>query len=197
MLIASSLLIIMFYTIYYRIKVYPHSKLISAMVGKSISMALEMASSFSIGLFLGILLQGQLAFSTIGSILLSFLICITISYPFGLLACFEGLFSSSLMGSTMGAMLGEMIPVNHTTLMIVTMDIIYLLMISFIVMMIHREIRKKEIFQTIEFQLNPFFTTILIPCLIIGIATIFDIHHKENKSTMNLQEHHTHMKMDH
>lgn len=92
MLIASSLLIIMFYTIYYRIKVYPHSKLISAMVGKSISMALEMASSFSIGLFLGILLQGQLAFSTIGSILLSFLICITISYPFGLLACFEGLF---------------------------------------------------------------------------------------------------------
>ncbi|WP_155837302.1 hypothetical protein [Aneurinibacillus terranovensis] len=160
------------------------------MTGKSITMAMGMVSSLMVGLFSAILLQGQLAVSTVLAILISMLIAYFIGQPFGLLAVIEAL-AASLMGSMMGAMLGEMLPVNHTTLLIIPMDAIYLFSVSSIMMLIHKEIVKKDVQAHRSYS---FLVTIAIPILLIGMATFLDINHTENKQNMSSHNHHHMMK---
>lgn len=193
MLLIMSALVVLVYTIYYGTKVYLNKQHVSLMMAKSITMAMGMVSSLMIGLFLGILLQGQLAVSTILSILISMLIAFFIGHPFGSLVVIEAL-SSSLMGSMMGAMLGEMLPTGYTSLLIISLDVIYLLIVSALIMLIRKEATKKnsQIFGT--YRPYSFLLTIAIPILLIGMATFLDINHTESKHDMDNDNHHHMMK---
>lgn len=189
MLLTISACIILFYTIYYRRRIYLNKQFLSSMTGKSISMAVGMISSLAIGLIIAIPLQGQLAVSTILSVLISLLVAWFISQPFGSLPVIEAM-AASLMGSMMGAMLGEMLPSNHTTLVIISMDVIYLFSVSSILTLIRKEAAKAD--PPVLNRSQPYFFVlkIVIPFLLIAIATFLDQNHTDTKQDINTHTHH-------
>ena len=192
MLLTISACIILFYTIYYRRRIYLNKQFLSSMTGKSISMAVGMISSLAIGLIIAIPLQGQLAVSTILSVLISLLVAWFISQPFGSLPVIEAL-AASLMGSMMGAMLGEMLPSNHTTLVMISMDVIYLSSVSSILTFIGKEAAAQADPPTLNRSQPYFFVLkIVIPFLLIAIATFLDQNHTDTKQDINT---HTHQHM--
>lgn len=193
MLLSISALMIVLYTIYYGTKVYPNKQSLRPMTGKSISMALGMVSSLAIGLFIAIPLQGQLAVATVLAITVSTLVACFIGKPFGLLAVIEAL-AATLMGSMMGAMLGEMLPTNNVKLMIISMDAIYLFSISSVMMLINKEIAKNDFQTPGTRQSFSFLLTLAIPFLLIGMATLLDTNHMNDKKSIGEHNHHHMMK---
>ena len=189
MLLTISACIILFYTIYYRRRIYVSKQFLNSMTGKSISMAVGMISSLAIGLIIAIPLQGQLAVSTILSVLMSLLVAWFISQPFGSLPVIEAL-AASLMGSMMGAMLGEMLPSNHTTLVMISMDVIYLLSVSSILTLIRKEAAKAAPPVLNRSQSYFFVLKIVIPFLLIAIATFLDQNHTDTKQDIDPHAHH-------
>ena len=190
MLLTISACIILFYTIYYRRRIYVSKQFLNSMTGKSISMAVGMISSLAIGLIIAIPLQGQLAVSTILSVLMSLLVAWFISQPFGSLAMIEAL-AASLMGSMMGAMLGEMLPSNHTTLVMISMDVIYLFSVSSILTFIGKEAAAKADPPILN-RSQPYFFVLklVIPFLLIAIATFLDQNHTDTKQDIDPHAHH-------
>jgi hypothetical protein len=188
-----SALIFLIYTIYYGTKVYPNKGHLSLMTGKSITMAMGMVSSLIIGLGSGSLLQGQLAVSTVLAILISIPIAFFIGQPFGVLAVIEAL-SASLMGSMMGAMLGEMLPASQMPLLMISMDVIYLLIVTSLILLIHRETTRNNLQAARKQRSYSFLISMAISILLIGMATLLDIKRTEGNQDMNNHDQHHMMK---
>lgn len=191
MLLTGSTCIILFYTIYYRIKVHANKQILHAMTGKTVSMALGMVSSLAIGLILALALKGDLGTSTALAIPASLLVAWFISQPFGHLAVIEAA-AASLMGSTMGAMLGEMLPANHAALSMISMDVIYLFSIFSILMIVKTEAAAQidAAASSSTGRSYAFFLQMLIPFLLIGAATFLDNSHIIHTQPASVQSHH-------
>lgn len=193
MLIIISTLVVICYTVYFVIKIHPKKQLVNQMVGKSISMALGMVSSLTIGVLIASLLHGQLAISTILAVLVSAGVAYFIGRLFSFIAVIEAL-AASLMGSMMGAMLADMLPTSDISFLLIFMDVIYLTSVIATVEFIHKKLIEKETPLVTVTKPYSFVLMLTLSFLLIGVATFLDSNHTENKQDMNTHNHH--MKMN-
>nr|WP_106779349.1 hypothetical protein [Lysinibacillus timonensis] len=141
MLLLISYVIVAFYTMVFCIKGAKNVRYISAVFSKCIAMSIGMISGTAIGLFIGIQLQGELAFSTLLAIFVSAIIAIFTGRIFNITGIIEAL-ASSFMGAMMGAMLGEMLAPTEQTFMIIAMNVMYSLVMTILLYMMHAEHQK-------------------------------------------------------
>lgn len=193
MLIIISTLVVICYTVYFVIKVHPKKQLVNQMFGKSISMALGMVSSLTIGVLIASLLHGQLAVSTILAVLVSAGVAYFIGKLFSFLAVIEAL-AASLMGSTMGVMLADMLSTSDISFFLIFMDVIYLTSVIATVEFIHKRLIEKETPPVRVTKPYSFVLMLTLSFLLIGVATFLDINHTEGKQDINTHNHH--MKMN-
>jgi hypothetical protein len=187
MILISGFIVLM-YTIFFALSLYPVKQQVSAVSGKCIVMAFSMATATLIGLLLAFSMQGQLAVSTILSIVISGIFGHVIGRPFGLMGIVEALMAG-FMGGMMGAMLGEMIPINQMTIMIAAMDLFYFFIAAVIITMIRREApaQKEGLFSA---RRLPFALLTTLSICIIGGAALFDnVKAASNKTEKTVQIH--------
>ncbi|MCM3791046.1 hypothetical protein M3221_22150 [Domibacillus indicus] len=192
MILISGFIVLM-YTVFFALSLYPVKQQVSAVSGKCIVMAFSMVTATLIGLLLAFSMQGQLAASTILSIVMSGIFAYIIGRPFGLMGITEALMSG-FMGGMMGAMLGEMIPVNQMTIMIAAMDLFYFFTAAVIITMIRREVptQKEGLFST---RRLPFALLTTLSICIIGGAALFDsvkAAGSETEENVQADDHHNH-----
>jgi glucan phosphoethanolaminetransferase (alkaline phosphatase superfamily) len=189
MLVLISSILIVAYTIFFCIHTASKKQCVSSTTGKCVSMALGMVSSTMIGLLLALLLPGELAYSTVLSIVVSGVFAIFIGKYFGVSGIIEAL-SASFMGAMMGAMLGDMTPENRETFIIVAMDIIYLLAVVSLMLMVNKEaIQGNEMIKT---RLTPLFLSLILSISVIGIGATIETNAQDLDETpqMNHEHHH-------
>lgn len=167
MLVFISSAQIVVYTIFFSIHLASKKQCVSPAAGKCISMATGMVSSTMIGLILALLIPGELAYSTVLSILVSGVFAYFIGKHFGASGIIEAL-SASFMGAMMGAMLGDMTPENRQTFIIVAMDIIYLISIISLMFMVNKEVEKQN--AMVKIKLTPLLLSVVLTISVIGIA---------------------------
>jgi hypothetical protein len=189
MLIFISSALIVAYTIFFCIHTASKKQCVSPTTGKCISMAVGMVSSTMIGLLLALLLPGELAFSTVLSIVVSCIFAYFIGKHFGATGIIEAL-SASFMGAMMGAMLGDMVPENRQTFLIVAMDIIYLLSILLLMLMVNKEAIKSN--ERIKTKVTPLFLSIVLSLSIIGIGATIEMNPQnlDEAPPINHEHHH-------
>ncbi|MDF2788514.1 MAG: hypothetical protein K0S80_1612 [Neobacillus sp.] len=167
MLVIISSALIVVYTIFFSIHIASKKQCVSLATGKCISMASGMVSSTMIGLIIALLIPGELAYSTVLSIVVSGVSAYFIGKHFGVSGIIEAL-SASFMGAMMGAMLGDMTPENRQTFIIVAMDIIYLLSIISLMFMVNKEVVKQN--AKVKIKLTPILLSLVLSISAIGIA---------------------------
>lgn len=191
MLVFISLALIVGYTIFFSIQIASKKQCVSPATGKCISMGVGMVSSTMIGLILALLMPGELAYSTILSILVSGVSAYFIGKHFGVSGIIEAL-SASFMGAMMGAMLGDMTPENRQTFIIVSMDIIYLLATISLMFMVNKEVVKQNVMTKIN--LTPLLLSLVLSISVIGIAVTMEtrtpVPVDMPEMNMNHQHHH-------
>ncbi|PKG24730.1 hypothetical protein [Niallia nealsonii] len=193
MLSFISLSTILFYTVYFGVKIYQNKHYIKTSTGKCISMVYGMISATTIGIIIAIPLQGQLALSTILAIIVSLILVCFIAAPFGLTGMLEAIMAS-FMGGMMGAMLGEMLSEGYFTLIIVSFSIFYLLVVFLIMALINREIREATRIApnsrpSAYFYLNFLPILLIATALFIGNNSLGDNQENNSKNEMG-HEHH-------
>lgn len=183
-----STFMIVAYTIYFCIYAKTKKQYVSPALGKCISMSLGMVSSTMIGLILALFLPGELAYTTVLSIVVSNIIAYFIGGIFGVSGMIEAM-AASFMGAMMGTMLGEMIPENRQAFMIIAMDIVYLVtVISLIFMMNKDAVKANRMKGTITASL--FLSLILFLSMITLAATLEGGIQDVNKKPETGVEHH-------
>lgn len=188
LLIISSALIVA-YTILFSRYTASKKQLVSASTGKCISMSVGMVSSTMIGLMLSMLIPGELAYTTILSIIISSVCSYFTGKHFGINGMIETL-SASFMGAMMGAMLGDMTPANRQTFIIVAMDIIYLLSILSLLFTINKEAVKQDELQ--KTKLTPIFVSMILSISVLGIAVILEANAKAADDVPEMNHQHQH-----
>ena len=191
MLVLISSAMIVVYTIFFSIHIASKKQCVSPSTGKCISMASGMVSSTMIGLILALLMPGELAYSTVLSIIVSGVFTFFIGKHFGASGIIEAL-SSSFMGAMMGAMLGDMTPENRQTFIIVAMDIIYLLSIISLMFMVNKEVVKQN--AMIKNKLTPLLLSLVVSISVLGIVVTMETrpHVKVDVPEMNMNHQHQH-----
>jgi NhaP-type Na+/H+ or K+/H+ antiporter len=191
MLVFISSALIVGYTIFFSIHIASKKQCVSPATGKCISMGVGMVSSTMIGLILALLMPGELAYSTVLSILVSAVSAYFIGKHFGVSGIIEAL-SASFMGAMMGAMLGDMTPENRQTFIIVSMDIIYLLSIISLMFMVNKEVVKQNVMTKIK--LTPLLLSLVLSISVIGIAVTMETHTHVpvDMPEMNMNHQHQH-----
>lgn len=184
-----SALMIFVYTIYFGIYVKLKKPKISDASGKCISMSLGMVSSTMIGLILALILRGELAYSTILSIVTSCILAYFIGKSFGISGIIEGM-AASFMGAMMGAMLGVMIPAKRETFMMISMDLMYLVTITSLLFMINKEAgSEKHMKATI---LAPLFLSFLLFISMISLVAMLEAGIRETNKNSETEVEHSH-----
>ena len=169
-LLISTVMIIA-YTIYFCMYAKTKKQNVSPTLGKCISMSLGMVSSTMIGLILALFVPGELAYTTILSIVVSNIVAYFIGELFGVSGVIEAM-AAGFMGAMMGAMLGEMIPVNRQDFIIIAMDIIYLVtVISLMFMMNKVAVKGNRMKGTIA---APLFLSLILFLSMIGLAAALE-----------------------
>ncbi len=130
MLMIVSACLLLIYLAFYLFRVYRRKEIVEPMKANMVSMIVGMVNGLLIGLVIGFYLQGHLALSTIWSILISLVLAFVIGKPFGEMAVIEAS-GAGLMGGLMGAMLGEMLPGSEWRQLLMFMNILYILSMSF------------------------------------------------------------------
>lgn len=187
MLMLTSFMIVMAYTIYFSKKAHLKKDHIGVGLGKCMVMMLSMTTSLTLSLMLSFLMPGKLAVLTVLAIAICAVAGFIIGRPFGLTAVMESL-STTLMGAMMGGMLGVMLPLDSQTFMLVSMDLIYLCSI-FIVTFYIKRAGVKETKSGRGF--TPFFLTLLFSIIIIGTSAVWerDYFKVGGDSEMDMQHH--------
>ncbi|GAA1379350.1 hypothetical protein [Peribacillus frigoritolerans] len=187
MLLLTSFMIVVAYTIYFSKKAHLKKDHIGVSLGKCMVMMLSMTTSLTLSLMLSFLMPGKLAVLTVLAIAICAVAGFIIGKPFGLTAVMESL-STTLMGAMMGAMLGVMLPLDSQTYMLVSMDLIYLCSIFFVTFYIKRE-DVKETKSGRGFA--PFCLTLMFSIIIIGTSAVWerDYFKVGGDSEMDMQHH--------
>jgi len=191
MLVFISSALIVGYTIFFSMHLASKKQCVSPATGKCISMGAGMVSSTMIGLIIALLIPGELAYSTVLSIIISSVFSYFIGKHFGASGIIEALFSS-FMGAMMGAMLGAMTPENRQTFTMVAMDIIYLLSILSLMFMVNKEVVKQN--AMIKTKLAPLLLSLVLSISVIGIAVTMETlpHAPVDMPEMNMNHQHQH-----
>jgi len=191
MLVFISSALIVGYTIFFSMHLASKKQCVSPATGKCISMGAGMVSSTMIGLIIALLIPGELAYSTVLSIIISSVFSYFIGKHFGASGIIEAL-SSSFMGAMMGAMLGAMTPENRQTFTMVAMDIIYLLSILSLMFMVNKEVVKQN--AMIKTKLAPLLLSLVLSISVIGIAVTMETlpHAPVDMPEMNMNHQHQH-----
>ncbi|USK66018.1 hypothetical protein [Peribacillus frigoritolerans] len=187
MLLLTSFMIVMAYTIYFSKKAHLKKDHIGVGLGKCMVMILSMTTSLTLSLMLSFLMPGKLAGLTVLAIALCAVAGFIIGRPFGLTAVMESL-STTLMGAMMGAMLGVMLPLDSQTFMLVSMDLIYLCSIFIVTFYIKRAgVKETKSGRGVA----PFFLTLLFSIIIIGTSAVWerDYYKVGGDSEMDMQHH--------
>lgn len=182
MLALFSLFIVVGYSFFFFISAVRKNKEIATQYSKCIPMVVGMTSSLTIGLIISVWLP-EMAKATVLSILISAVIAIFIGLPFKTNGLVEAQ-ASSLMGSMMGAMLGIMLVPSEVTLMIISMDLIYLISIFAMMLLMHKKHSLKE---ALKNRPVPFYLTFLLSIAIICASGI----HQEAKNSIHPIEENT------
>jgi hypothetical protein len=186
MLLLTSFMIVLAYTIYFSKKAHLKKDHIGVGLGKCMVMMLSMTTSLTLGLMLSFLMPGKLAVLTVLAIAICAVAGFIIGRPFGLRTVMESL-STTLMGAMMGAMLGVMLPLYSQTFMLVSMDLIYLGSICFVTFYIKRE----DVKETKWRGGVPFLLTLLFSIIIIGTSAAWerDYFKVGGNSEVDMQHH--------
>ncbi|TWE01093.1 hypothetical protein FB550_106147 [Neobacillus bataviensis] len=166
MLLMVSLIMVLVYSTYFFVS--SRSEKGNGTLSNCVPMILGMTSSITIGLVIAILLPKMLAVTTILSIIVSAGIACLIGSRFGVRGIIESQ-ASSLMGAMMGAMLGVMLAANEITLMVMTMDVIYLVSICLMMLLLSKDsmVKKQNIFKS---KPATFYLVFLLSICLIGIT---------------------------
>lgn len=188
LLIISSIMIIA-YTVYFCIHTAAKKQYVSSTSGKCISMLLGMVSSTMIGLIIALLFPGELAYTTVLSIVVSCFVAYFVGKLFGLSGIIEAI-AASFMGAMMGAMLGEMVPQNHEAFMMIAMDIIYLASVISMMLMVNKEaVKEKRIKVT---QVAPLLLSLVLSLSVIGIVAILEVNVHDKQTNPEISQGHHH-----
>lgn len=191
MLLPISALLVIIYTIALCINGIKKSKRVSATSGKCVAMSYGMISGTAIGLFAGIYMQGELAYSTVLSIVISAILAFFVGRIFGLNGIIEAL-AASFMGAMMGAMLGEMLTPANQLFMIITMDLMYALVVTGLLLMISSE--HKKVYKTSTIKIAPLLIMLLLSFSGVSIVAALDQSsvdvEQEPQDNMNHEHHH-------
>lgn len=186
MLLLTSFMIVVAYTIYFSKKAHLKKDQIGVGLGKCMVMMISMTTSLTLSLMLSFLMPGKLAVLTVLAIAICAVSGFIIGRPFGLTAVMESL-STTLMGAMMGAMLGVMLPLDSQTFMLVSMDLIYLGSIFFVTFYIKRE----DVKETKSGRVAPLLLTLLFSIIIIGTSAVWERDYFKigGDSEMDMQHH--------
>lgn len=188
MLILLSSLIVVAYTIYYCFFIAPKKQFVGAAIGKCVSMALGMVSSTMIGILVAFQLPGELAYSTVLSILISAVFACLMGSFFGITGIIESL-SASFMGAMMGAMLGEMTPDNRKFI-IIAMDIIYVFSVLSLMFLVNRyEIKETKTKGT---RVKPLVVSLVASLSIIGVVAAIESSIEDTNESPHAEHVHEH-----
>ena len=187
MQLVISALMIVTYTIYFYTYTMTKKQNVSPASGKCISMSLGMVSSTMIGLILSLLLPGDLAYSTVLSIVVSCILAYFIGGLFGTSGIMEAM-TASFMGAMMGAMLGDMILENRYTFIMISMDIIYLVTVSSLLFMINKETGKGN--QMKGAIVAPLLLSIILFLSMISFVAILEGGTKDVNKQPSVEQHH-------
>lgn len=161
MLLVSSLLLFVGTVFFYRngrkTKAY-----INGMLGKCVAMFYGMVTSTGIGLILTFLMPGDLAVSTVLSVLVAFLFAFLIGGLFGLVGILEAS-AASFMGAMMGAMLAAMVPPAREAFILLSMDLFYVFVLGGLLYLMGQEAAK---FTNVKLKLR------LLPLAVILLCTL-------------------------
>jgi uncharacterized membrane protein len=189
MLVLFSLLLTVAYIIYYCFFIAPKKHLVSAAIGKCISMALGMVSSTMIGILVAFLLPGELVYSTVISIFISAVFAYCIGSFFGITGIIESL-SASFMGAMMGAMLGDMTPDNRQVFIMIAMDIIYVLSVISLMFLIKRQEIKGT--KTKRTKIKSLVFSLVASLSFIGVVAIIESTNKDMNESPQSEHVHKH-----
>lgn len=185
MLITISVLLVFLYTGYSLVKVNEHKQRLPGMTGMIISMTVGMTASLTAGTLLGVIFKNELAVSTIAAILFSLIVGFFIGKPISLLAMAEGMMAG-IMGGMMGAMLGEMLPADQSKMMLIFMDCLFILIMSFVIAFMKGEMKKGMPVPSTSLQPHSLFLTMIVSVIIIFTSAYMD----ENQADAQIHGHH-------
>lgn len=190
MLLLVSVIMIIIYTIVLCINGAKKSDVVSATSGKCVAMSYGMISGTAIGLFAGIYLQGQLAYSTVSSIGISIVLGYFVGRIFGLSGIIEAL-AASFMGAMMGAMLGEMLAPTNQLFMMIMIDLMYALVVTGLLFMINTEHTKTT---KSKVKLAPLLILLLFSISSVSLIAALDHNsvdvEQDSTAKMNPEHHH-------
>jgi len=189
MLILFSSLLVVAYTFYYCSYISQKKHFVNAAIGKCLSMALGMVSSTMIGILVAFFLPGDLAYSTVLSILISAMFAFIVGRFFGITGIIESL-SASFMGAMMGAMLGDMTPDNRQVFTIIAMDIIYIISVLSLMLLVNRhEVKETKIEGT---KVKSLVFSLLFSLSIIGFVAVIESSNGETDEAPHTEHVHEH-----
>ena len=189
MLLLVSAIIVSVYTVIFNISTKKKSSSLSNVSAKCVAMSYGMITGTTIGLIIGIYLQGALAQSTVASIAISSVLSYFVGRAFGLTGIIEAL-ASGFMGAMMGAMLGEMLDPVNQTFMMVAMVILYSLVVTGLQYMILSEHQK--MFKSSQVKRAPLLIILLLTfsCVSLVATLNFGFVDGKTESTDRMAQHH-------
>ncbi|MGF6949012.1 putative membrane protein YfcA [Neobacillus sp. B4I6] len=139
MLIYSSIILIVLLTTYVIYFTYQRRERLTCMTGMMIAMTNSMMVSISLGAILGTFIENKdLTIPTIASVLIGMVTGYATGRPVSPMAALDGL-TAGIMGGMMGSMLGVMLQSSSINLMIYFIDIIFALVMVFLLRLIDEE----------------------------------------------------------
>ena len=135
MLLLIGTLLVLTYMSICIMKVYNPKNKLRNMTGMTIVMVLVMAISLVIGLVAGIAFKSDLTVSTIVAISFSLIVGAIVGTMINLLALVEGIADG---------MMGAMLPSDNYKLMLVVIDVLFIAIFLFIIMLINTELKKNK-----------------------------------------------------
>jgi uncharacterized membrane protein YfcA len=144
MLIYTSITLIILLTSYVVYFTYQRRHKLTCMTGMMIAMTNSMMLSISLGGILGTFIENKdITIPTICSVLLGMVVGYLTGRSVSLMAALDGL-TAGIMGGMMGSMLGVMLQPASLDLMIYFIDIIFVLVMVFLLRLIDEESKEKN-----------------------------------------------------
>jgi plastocyanin len=179
MIIYTSLALIVLLTSYVAYFTYQRRHKLTCMTGMMIAMTNSMMLSISLGAILGTFIENKdITIPTIASVILGMIVGYLTGRSVSLMAALDGL-TAGIMGGMMGSMLGVMLQPASVDFMIYFIDIIFVLVIMFLLRLIDEESKEKNT-ETSQFRkpliANPIMLVVLLAFLgtmVVGKGLIF------------------------
>jgi len=171
MLIYTSIALIVLLTTYVIYFTYQRRERLTCMTGMMIAMTTSMMVSISLGAILGTFIENKdLTIPTIASVLIGMVTGYATGRPVSPMAALDGL-TAGIMGGMMGSMLGVMLQPTSIDLMIYFIDIIFVLVLIYLLRLIDEESKASKQ-ETVQYRKPLIANPILLIVILAFMGTL-------------------------